>query len=86
MKIINREIEMIASHDREGNIRPIRFRITEDEENRFVPVNKVVKQTKEKFEGQEYIKFTCLVTVNELQVLSEIKYILKSCKWILFKI
>jgi hypothetical protein len=92
MKILNTPIEMIALHEKDGGVRPIRFRITgDDEENRVIKINKVVQKSKEKQAGQEFIRYTCMVTLNDIQVLCELRFITSENRqpmsnWVLWKI
>lgn len=45
MEIINKDIEMIALFDTDGNIRPYRFRYYEDDEPIVVKVGKLIHRT-----------------------------------------
>ena len=86
MKEINKSIEMVAVTDKDGTIKPIRFRIiTENEEMQVIKI-KGLRQTEDiKIGNDKARKFTCLIELNERQRLCEITYILASSKWYLYK-
>ena len=87
MKIIAKPIEVVAWTDTKGNINPVRFKLTKDDESTsVVKIDKVIKRTLEKFAGNEMIVFTCQSSINEVDRLYELKYELSSCKWILWKL
>jgi len=87
MKVVAKPIEMVAWTDTKGNINPVRFKITkEDETSSVVKIDKVISVDKEKLAGNNMLVFKCQSTVNGAEKLYEIKYELSSCRWILFKI
>lgn len=87
MKVIAKQIEMVAWTDTKGNINPVRFKITnEDKSNSVVKIDKVICVEKEKLAGNNMLAFKCQSVINGLDKLYEIKYELSSCSWILFKI
>ena len=66
---------------------PIRFRIiSEDGSNIVIKVEKVIYKDREKLAGNETIEFHCQSVIKEGHRLYEIKYELRTCKWILLKI
>lgn len=87
MKILAKPIQMIAWNDINGNIHPVRFKITkEDESDSVVKIDKVICIEREKLAGNEMLVFKCQSLINGIERLYEIKYELRTCKWILFKI
>ena len=87
MKVVAKPIEMVAWTDSKGNVNPVRFKITkEDETSSVVKIDKVISVDKEKLAGNNMLVFKCQSTVNGADKLYEIKYELSSCRWILFKI
>lgn len=85
MKVIAKPIQIIAWFNEYGTINPIRFKINE-EENKVVKIDKVLKVEKEKLAGNIMEKFTCTSIINGVEKIFELKYDTKSYKWILFKI
>lgn len=85
MKVIAKPIQMIAWFNEDGTINPIRFKINE-EENKVVKIDKILKAEKEKLAGNIMEKFTCTSIINGVEKIFELKYDTKSYKWILFKI
>ena len=87
MKIVVKPIEMVAWTDTKGNINPVRFKITKDDESiSVVKIDKVICVDKEKLAGNNMLVYKCQSVINGLDKLYEIKYELSSCRWILFKI
>ena len=70
-----------------GNINPVRFKITnQDETISVAKIDKVVTVDKEKLAGNFMMVYKCQSVVNGAYNLYEIKYELATCKWMLFKI
>lgn len=87
MRVLAQPIEMISYTDDKGDIRPLRFRLkVEDEALRVIKVDKVIIRETEKLAGNNMIVFKCQSLIDNVEKLFEIKYELKTCKWILFKI
>ena len=87
MKVVAKPIEVVSWTDLNGNMNPIRFKITkEDESSSVVKINKVISMDKEKLAGNIMLVFKCQSVINEIERLYEIKYELSTCKWMLFKI
>jgi hypothetical protein len=87
MKIVAKPIEVISVMDTKGVITPLRLRIVrEDESLQVIKVDKVLTRSQEKLAGNLMIVFECQSLVGDVDKRYELKYELKSCKWILFKI
>jgi hypothetical protein len=86
MKILAKSIEMVCWFEKTGMPHPVRFRvIAEDESETVIKVDKIVTVDKEKLAGNEMMLFKCQSTIAGIQRIFELKYELKTCKWILFK-
>lgn len=87
MKVIRREIDIICWFDKEGNPKPLRFKISDkDGINNVIKINDIISSSKEKLAGNQMIVFECQGFINGLLKRFVIKYELSTCKWILFKI
>ena len=87
MKVVAKPIEVVSWTDTKGNINPVRFKITKDDESTsVVKIDKVICRDKEKLAGNIMLVFKCQSVINEIERVYEIKYELGTCKWILFKI
>lgn len=87
MKIIAKEIEMVAWFRINGDVQPIKFRMKEPgKEWISVRVDKVMDRKKERIAGNEMLVFKCQSYVQGMEKVYEIKYDIESCQWILFKI
>lgn len=85
MKVVAKPIQMIAWFNKDGSINPIRFKLDEDGE-KVIKVDRVLKTEKEKLAGNIMEKFTCSSCINGVEKVFELKYDSKTYKWILFKI
>lgn len=85
MKVVSKSIDVIAFFEKDGGVKPLRFRISEDEEEKVIKINRVVNREIEKLAGNVMEKFVCIASVNGLERIFEIKYELLTKKWILFK-
>lgn len=87
MKVVARPIEMVSWTDTKGNINPVRFKITnEDETNSVVKIDRVICVDKEKLAGNNMLVYKCQSVISGVERLYELKYELGTCRWILFKI
>jgi len=87
MKVIAKPIDVVCWTDTKGNINPVRFKITnEDESSSIVKIDKVICVEREKLAGNEMLVYKCQSVINSVERIYEIKYELRTCKFILFKI
>lgn len=85
MKVVSKSIDVIAFFEKDGGVKTLRFRISEDEEEKVIKINRVVNREIEKLAGNVMEKFVCIASVNGVERIFEIKYELLTKKWILFK-
>ena len=85
MKIVNKPIEMIAHNKPDGSIRPLRFRLQEEDELRVIKINKVFTSSIGKIGGNLVYMFKCMIEVNGITHMCEIRYDLMTTKWLLYK-
>lgn len=87
MKVIVRPIEMICLFKLDGEPRPLRFRYKDDDESyKVIKIDKIFNKKLEKIAGYETIIFRCQSLINGIQKVFEIRFELKTNKWILYKI
>jgi hypothetical protein len=87
MRVVAKPIEVVCWTDISGNINPVRFKITnEDESNSVIKIDKVICVDKGKLAGNHMLVFKCQSIINGVEKIYEIKYELRTCKFILFKI
>lgn len=86
MKIIARPIEVVSYTSDKGDVRPLRFRLQmEDETIKVIKVDKVIVKETEKLAGNIMLVFKCQSLIDDAMKLFEIKYDLKTCRWMLYK-
>lgn len=87
MRIVAKPIDMVAWFTKEGEPRPVRFRVTNEEESEMViKVDKILYREIEKFAGNPMLVFRCQGEINGVEKVYELRYELLTCKWVLFKI
>jgi hypothetical protein len=86
MKVIAKPIEMIAWFTKHGCPNPVRFRVENDDHSFYViKVDRVIKKDIEKLAGNNMIVFMCQSIIDSSEKIYEIKYELRTCKWVLYK-
>ena len=87
MKVVAKNIEVIAYFTEEGKITPLKFRIkNENGEYQTIKIEKVVDTKLERLCGNNAKVFTCQSNIDGIVKIYEIKFIIESSNFILFKI
>jgi len=87
MKVVAKPVDMVAWFDKEGIPHPVRFRIiNEDSSNKVIKVDRVITREVEKLAGNNMMVFNCFSEISGTGRSFQLKYELKTCKWVLFKI
>lgn len=86
MKIVSKPIEVICWFDKSGKSYPLRFKIeNEDSAYKTIKIEKVVDTKLERLCGNNAKVFTCQSNIDGVIKIYEIKFIIESSQWILFK-
>lgn len=87
MKLLNEAIEMICVNGKgKDDVRPIRFRIEENEELKVVKIKKIMSKVKVKVAGRDLLTFTCMVSIGDIDKICEVRFDKASIIWYLYKI
>jgi hypothetical protein len=86
MKVVSKKIEMIAWFKDDGGIRPLKFRMMEDEVYKVIVVDQIIKSALEKYGGNLMCVFECQSEIDERLRRYQLKYEIDTMKWILFKL
>ncbi len=70
MKVVAKNIEMIAYFKSDGMISPIRFRLEEDNKREVIRINKIISTDTEKLCGNKMMVFTCSAFINNTEKIS----------------
>lgn len=81
MKILSKEIDVVAAFAKCGNIVPIKFRI----DGNIVKVDKINLVNDVKFAGEDSKIFRCQSYINNTEKLYELKFVKRTCTWYLYK-
>lgn len=86
VKIYAKPIDMVCWFEKTGMPHPVRFKVARDDESETViKIDRVITVDKEKLAGNDMLVFKCQSVINNATRLFELKYELRTCKWILFK-
>lgn len=86
MKVLAIPVDMVCWFEKTGMPHPVRFKVTgKDESETVIKVDKVITKDKEKLAGNDMLVFKCQSVINNTVKPFELKYELRTCKWILFK-
>lgn len=86
MKVLATPVDMVCWFEKTGTPHPVRFKIiNEDESEAVIKIDKVITLDKERLAGNDMLVFKCQSVVNNIHRVFELKYELRTCKWILFK-
>ncbi|NMB04164.1 MAG: hypothetical protein GX978_06385 [Tissierellia bacterium] len=85
MKVIAMPVQMVASFDDKGRVRPIKFRWMHRGENRVIQVDQIISQQSRQIAGTPMILFDCHSTIDDQLVYYQLKYDVTANTWILFK-
>ena len=82
----NRPVDVIAMCSAAGDIRPLRFRL-EDEEHQLlrVDIEEVISTKQIQYVGIEAHVFLCRATVRGVESVFELKYTIRSHRWCLLR-
>lgn len=86
MKVVSKNIEMIAYFKKDGRIKPIRFRIEEENKCEVIKIGKIISTDLEKLCGNKMWVFTCSAVIGKVEKVFELKYDVERCSWVLYKI
>lgn len=86
MQQVLHPVDVIAMHSADGNIKPIRFRIENEQQECFrVDIEEVIKTTEIRYVGAEATIFLCRANMGNRKRIIELKYRFRSHSWYLLK-
>lgn len=87
MKVLMKSVDMICLSSREGEIRPLKFRIQENNgEFRIVKIDRVISKKEEKIAGNRMLVFTVQSVMDGIERIYEMKYEIQTTRWYLYKL
>ena len=88
MKIVAEPIQVIAVFMPDKHPIPYKFKIKERNEESYVTfvIDRIIHWHKSRIAGIDAIIYTCQSLMNGVERRYEIKYILATCQWELYKI
>lgn len=86
MKIVARPIEMVVWFAKDGCPNPIKFRLENDDSTlSVIRIDRILHKDMEKLAGNNMLVFRCQSIINGIDTVYELKYELRTCKWMLYK-
>jgi NADH:ubiquinone oxidoreductase subunit D len=85
VKVLSRQIDMIATFLSDGVIQPHRFRIEDDGGAQIIQVDKVIQTEETRLAGVKSIVFTCQSAFGDIERRYELKYRIDEHRWELYK-
>lgn len=86
MRIVRKPIDVIAIFKRKELPMPIRVRMEVDGQEVVVKVDHIIKVERQKIVGKGEIIYTCQSRINDKDKIYEIRFLLDTIEWILYKI
>lgn len=87
MKVLMKSVDMISLSSRDGDIRPLKFRVQEDTgESRIVRIDRVLSKKEEKIAGNRMLVFTVQSIIDGTERIYEMKYEFQTSRWYLYKL
>ena len=86
MKVLMKTVDMICINTKEGELTPVKFRMTDNAgDNHVVRIDKVIDKKEEKLAGNRMIVFKVQSNVFNREIVYEMKYEISTCKWYIYK-
>lgn len=86
MKVVRKPVDVIAIFKRKELPMPVRVRMKLDGQEIVVKVERIIKVQKQKNVGKGTIGYTCQSSINGADRVFEIRFLLDTIEWILYKI
>jgi len=87
MKIVAKPIDMIAVFKGSGRPLPYKFRFRdEDGSEREVRVDQILLAEERRIAGIQTILYDCQSTAGDVEKRYQLKYLVRECRWELYKI
>ncbi|MFR1926669.1 MAG: hypothetical protein ACLS2V_11740 [Clostridium paraputrificum] len=86
MKVLCKEVDVIVFVSKDGKMKPLRIRLSnEEDEEQVIKINNILKIESEKLAGNRMEKYTCCSVIRNTSRIFELKYELDTHKWYLYK-
>jgi len=85
MKILNKSINVVAAFNTQGEIRPIKFKLLEEDEERVIIIDRLIDRRIEKVAAATYVTFICQSVICNTEKVYELRYNKKDMNWQLYK-
>jgi hypothetical protein len=86
VKIIAKQIDMLAVFEQDGTVKPQRFRLVGDDQTvRTIKVDQIITTTETKTGGIKALLFACQSSVGNVMKRYELRYCIDDHRWEMFK-
>lgn len=85
MKILANPIDAIVTFSKGKKPMPYKFRYEENGELQTVKIDNIVDIQEQKIAGISSLVYLCQSVINNVEKRYELKYVIKECRWELYK-
>jgi len=86
MKLINKKIDMITWSDKDGKMKPMRFRYEDDEEmQQVVKVDTILSYQVVGTRKDPILSYNCKSLINDMEKIYEVRFDVNKMMWTLYK-
>lgn len=86
MKVVRKPVDVIAIFNRKELPMPVRVRMEVDGQEIITRIERIIKMRRQKNVGKGEIIYTCQSPIDGIDKVYEIKFLLDTLEWILYKI
>lgn len=84
MKLINKPVEMIAYHTKDGIPTPVKFKILEDD-TVIIKVGRIIESHQKKLNSKKMLVFICESIIDDIEKRYELRMDSDTLRWTLYK-
>ncbi|MGI6563596.1 MAG: hypothetical protein ACOX3Q_13740 [Clostridia bacterium] len=86
MKVLMKPVDMISYNSTNGDLQPIKYRLSDENGmTKIIKIDRIIQTTEEKLSGNRMIIFRVQSIINGLERVYELKYEPATCKWYIYK-
>ncbi len=87
MMPLNKPVQMLSLHNVDGGLQPLRFRYEDERHNlHTVSIQEILSAKEIHYAGIQGLQYLCRAMVLDQEKVFELRYLIKSHRWILFRI
>ena len=76
---------MISCHYADGTIKPLKFKIQDEDAIKTIKIDRVIDTVKERALGKYLLRFVCLSIIDGIEKRYELRFFPDTIQWSLYK-